>query len=673
MKSSFLFGCILLFSAGLIAQSHRLLDAPFDSPTWSNQWIGKAVAKDGLANLSASDGSAFWVHEAILSSRSRFQIRAKLRFRPQTSQSSYGLVWDADESQKQYFAFQLQERQFRIIRQDGAVTTEVVPWTKHKKIKDTDILHEIRIEKNGWKLSFWFEDKRLTEITFPGIHGKYHGMLLQEQGSLGISQFQIIHPEMPIHLADGGYADAVAFPLDSTINSAEQDEWAMVPLAARNLFIWSRATRGNPLATQLFETHWEDTVWSEAAPMLPDQQQPQLGLALGPDQKSIWFASHDQIWSSYQARDSVWEKAISFELPPFPTDKDIHFSLSPDHKTLILAMESKAGKGKKDLYVSFRKNGSWTKALNLGSDLNTFGDELTPWLDQDGETLYFSSEGWPGYGRVDVFRSKRLSNTWTSWSEPENLGPGINGRYWDIWYRPRPEERRAYLSSQDSSGNYDIYDVRIPIPLEEQPVVRLTGNIRNAKTNALLEGVVQVLQLPEDSLVQEFETTNGRYKGFLNFSHAYEMYALVNGYFPLVDTLDLRNVSKFREAEKDLFVRPIEVGEAVQLQHVYFQRATAELVETSFPELDRLLLLMQSLPALHIEIRGHTDNIGEEADLLALSEARARRIRDYLIARGISADRIKSRGLGSSQPVASNVNPATRPLNRRVEFIILSR
>ena len=98
-----------------------------------------------------------------------------------------------------------------------------------------------------------------------------------------------------------------------------------------------------------------------------------------------------------------------------------------DQKTLIHAIEMNDSKGDQDLYVSFRKvDGSWSRPKNLGSTINTIKAENSPFLASDGVTLYFSTNGRPGYGKNDIFMSRRLDDSWVNWSEPENLGPSIN-------------------------------------------------------------------------------------------------------------------------------------------------------------------------------------------------------------------------------------------------------
>ena len=137
------------------------------------------------------------------------------------------------------------------------------------------------------------------------------------------------------------------------------------------------------------------------------------------------------------------------------------YDLSHDRKTLIIAEEKVDSNGKLDLYVAFRDPDgkhkySGTESMNLGPVINTFGDETSPWLDYDGKTLYFASDGHNGFGKLDLFISKRLDDTWTNWSEPVNLGPGVNSPYDDFSFNYNPNDRYAYYARGLSSDNTDI-------------------------------------------------------------------------------------------------------------------------------------------------------------------------------------------------------------------------
>lgn len=142
------------------------------------------------------------------------------------------------------------------------------------------------------------------------------------------------------------------------------------------------------------------------------------------------------------------------------------YDLSSDRMTLIIAQEKADSKGKLDLYASFRDPDakypySATESVNLGDVINSFGDETSPWLAYDNRTLYFSSDGHNGYGRLDIFMSKRLDNTWTNWSTPVNLGPGINSHYDDMSFNYNPTDRFAYFSRGITPSNVDIYRVEM--------------------------------------------------------------------------------------------------------------------------------------------------------------------------------------------------------------------
>ena len=140
------------------------------------------------------------------------------------------------------------------------------------------------------------------------------------------------------------------------------------------------------------------------------------------------------------------------------------YDLSHDRNALVIAQQKIDTRGNLDLYVAFRNPDSktpysGTESVNLGKVINTYADETSPWLAYDGKTLYFASDGHNGYGRMDLFKSTRLDDTWTKWSEPENLGAGINSIYDDVCFNFNPLSRYAYLARGLSSQNSDIFRV----------------------------------------------------------------------------------------------------------------------------------------------------------------------------------------------------------------------
>jgi hypothetical protein len=142
------------------------------------------------------------------------------------------------------------------------------------------------------------------------------------------------------------------------------------------------------------------------------------------------------------------------------------YDVSHDRKVMIISQQKFDTRGNLDLYVAFRQADRkqpylGTESINLGTVINTAADELSPWLAYDGITLYFASDGHNGYGRMDLFKSIRLDDTWTNWSEPENLGPGINTILDEISFNFNPLSRYAYFARGMSSQNSNIYRIEM--------------------------------------------------------------------------------------------------------------------------------------------------------------------------------------------------------------------
>src|SRR5579859_8137217 len=159
-------------------------------------------------------------------------------------------------------------------------------------------------------------------------------------------------------------------------------------------------------------------------------------------------------------------------------------SLSADGKVLLVTLKTPGNlfyQGKideKDVYVSLQnKGGSWSDFINLGPNVNSAGDETSPFLSPDGRTLYFSTTGRPGFGGSDIFMSKRLGDDWITWSEPVNLGPSINTSEFDAYYTVPASGDYAYMvSRRNSIGETDIVRLKLPQAIKPDPVILISGD-----------------------------------------------------------------------------------------------------------------------------------------------------------------------------------------------------
>ncbi|MFA5511783.1 MAG: OmpA family protein [Candidatus Kapaibacterium sp.] len=351
------------------------------------------------------------------------------------------------------------------------------------------------------------------------------------------------------------------------------------------------------------------------------------------------------------------------------------FCLANNGKILITAIKRNDSFGNTDLYVSFLdKDGTWTEPKNLGSQINTAAEELSPFLASDNKTLYFSTSGLPGYGDTDMFFSKRLDDTWTNWTEPVNLGPSINTEGWDAYYTVTADGNYAYfVSSNQGKTDEDIFRVRLPQLVKPETVVLIKGKVLNKKTNQAVSAGISYEILPEgiEAGITKSNPKTGEYSIVLPSGNQYGFLAEAQGYASINEFIDLTVINGYTEFNRDLYLVPIEKGQKVIINNIFFEFAKYELLPESFSELNRLVKLLEQNPNMKIRIEGHTDSVGNNSFNLRLSKQRAESVFNYLTLNGIDNKRIKIKGYGSSRPLTSNNSEEDMAKNRRVEFHIL--
>ncbi len=351
--------------------------------------------------------------------------------------------------------------------------------------------------------------------------------------------------------------------------------------------------------------------------------------------------------------------------------------LSNDGKKLFMGIQRADSYGECDIYVSFlQSNNVWTEPMNLGSVINTKEMEEDAFLASDDITLYFESKGHGGYGGFDVFMSKRLDDTWKNWSKPVNLGPSINTKKDDQEYYITAKGDFAYFASGDESfGELDIFRIKLPEKVKPKPVVLIFGKVLNAKTNEPIVAEIKYEILPTaiEAGIANSNPSDGSYKIILPYGKNYGYSAVANGYYSISENINLEKLSEYKEIEKNLYLAPIEVGEIVRLNNVFFDFDKYELKPESYSELDRVVKFLNEYLSVEIEIAGHTDNIGNNEYNQKLSENRANAVANYLFSKGISKDRITVIGYGETLPIDTNETEEGRQKNRRVEFKILKK
>lgn len=353
-------------------------------------------------------------------------------------------------------------------------------------------------------------------------------------------------------------------------------------------------------------------------------------------------------------------------------------TMANDGQTLLLYMSEERDSRNNDIYVCFlEKDGTWTAPKSLGKKINLKkNNEMTPYLASDGETLYFSSDRPGGLGDNDIWKSKRLDNTWQKWSEPINLGSPINTPDWDAFFTLDAGGEYAYLTTgQDTYGASDIVRVKLLEILKPDPVILVSGNVYNAKTKEPLSASLIYETLPDGTVAGNGVSNpmDGAFKIVLPYDKNYSIRASADHFFAISENLKLDSLIKagYKEIHKDLYLVPIEIGQVIRLNNVFFDFDKWDLRPESFIELDRVVKLLSENPAIEIEMSAHTDSRGSDDYNMVLSDRRARSVMEYILSKGIDPNRITSHGYGESKPVATNDTDDRRQLNRRVEFTIL--
>jgi OOP family OmpA-OmpF porin len=376
-----------------------------------------------------------------------------------------------------------------------------------------------------------------------------------------------------------------------------------------------------------------------------------------------------------------WSDPVGLDITnDYNYNEKANYFLTNNRRTMIMSVERDDSQGDRDLYVSFMQDDSvWTEPLNLGKAVNTASEESAPFLAADDKTLYFSSKGLSGYGGSDVYVSKRLDDTWTNWSEPENLGAEINSPLEDLFFNIPANSEYAYYSRGVSETNTDIFRVKLPVLRSPEIWVTVKGKLVDAKTGEPIGAKIIYEKLPDGTVagITQSDPKTGEYEIKLPAGHLYGIRAEAKDHISESQNLDLRNVTAESVIDhKDFNLEPIGVaaiaGDAViALNNIFFDFDKTTLKPESFPELNRIVTLMNERATMQVDIAGHADATGDAKYNSGLSKRRAGSVQKYLVGKGIAETRISVSFYGEDKPIESNATKEGRRKNRRVEFKIV--
>ena len=370
--------------------------------------------------------------------------------------------------------------------------------------------------------------------------------------------------------------------------------------------------------------------------------------------------------------DGNWSRPVNLGAPLNSPYSDKHPTVSSDGRVLYFASNRPGGFGSYDIWRSFWDGSSWSVPENLGDSVNTTGVEQSPFLHPDQRSLYFSSTGWTGMGQGDLFITR--SKGGADWSSPENLGYPINTFNDEIGLSINALGDRAYFASdREGDANTDIFTFELPVDLRPVPVSYLSGRVYDSRNMKGVAALVQLIDLESGEVVVESPAfpPEGDYLVTLPTDRDYALNVSADAYLFYSAHFAFRGehgrTDPFR---RDIPLDRIVVGSSVVLNNIFFESDSHQLLQASMAELNRLVIFMQENPTVAVEISGHTDSTGSAEHNQELSGKRAGAVVNYLMEKGIEANRLIPVGYGDRKPVAENDSEAGRALNRRTELKI---
>jgi outer membrane protein OmpA-like peptidoglycan-associated protein/Tol biopolymer transport system component len=502
--------------------------------------------------------------------------------------------------------------------------------------------------------------------------------------------------------------------LGPTVNSPEDDHSPQVLADESMLLLTSRragamggakASNGRGFADDIYMATGSGAAWGPSrvlnAPVNTNGADQAVAVSIDGQRLLLHADGEDGDLSETRLSAAGWSKPRPLGQHINTKYRETSATFSPDGRYVYFVSDKPEGSlGGKDIYKAEIEGK--TPAVNLGAAINTPFDEEGVFMQPDGKTLIFSSQGHGTMGGFDLFKSVFENG---KWSAPENLGSPINSPNDDMFLVTTASGRYGYFASDRPGGlgGQDIYRitflgaekqaiinqddrllavrprlVRQPravlmVPVITPPVTLLKGTVTDIANQQPVPARLEVIDNANGQVLGAFQTMpNGKYLLSFPSGTNYGLVVSQEGYLAHSENVSLPPTAGYAENKRDIRMQKPEPGSNIVLNNVFFDPGKANLRPESTAELDRLVRLL-SETKLKLHLAGHTDNAGDPAANQDLSQRRVQAIMTYLIEHKIKPERLTATGYGGTVPLASNTTEAGRQVNRRTEFKVVSR
>ncbi len=370
-----------------------------------------------------------------------------------------------------------------------------------------------------------------------------------------------------------------------------------------------------------------------------------------------------------------WAKPVNIG-PPINTKwGESQPSISSDGKTIYFVSDRPGGIGGYDIWKSTLGNdGYWGVPVNMGPKINTPKGESSPFIHDDNQTFYFASNGHVGMGDYDLYVSRL--DVKGEWQEPVNLGYPINTFGQENSLIVAADGKTAYFASnrKEGKGGLDFYSFELYPEARPFKVSYVKGKVLDKETSKPLEVHFELLDVTSSKVIMEAYSNkvSGDFLVCLPAGKEYALHASRDGYLFYSESFDLKSTSnRIDSVTMNVPMQPIKIGERVILKNIFFETNKYDLKDESKAELQKLISFLNKNKTLHIELSGHTDNVGVKDLNQTLSENRAKSVYSFIVAGGVDASRMTYKGYGDTQPIVANDTDEHRAMNRRTEFKIV--
>ncbi|MFA7326660.1 MAG: OmpA family protein [Candidatus Kapaibacterium sp.] len=625
---------------------------------------------------------------------SNYSIETKMEYQDGEEEMPFGLVLNSNNDADDFYLFSISDNgYFRIQSYYNDEYHDQVSWTKSDAVNEGSS-NVLRVERTNYIARYYINGVNVYNDEYFIPNGYWCGFFLTDEGQeIEVDYLKFWESEKTIDLIDNPLTDIEKVVL-TELNSPTDELSPRIAPDGKTIF-FTRDDHPEHFGTSNNQDIWfselKDGKWGKpkVMPKPINNGGSNSLITITPDYNTVYLSNlydsngePDGSGMSISRRNSMgWEVPTQVEIENFHNSNQyVSYFMSQDKKILFTAIETETSRGSMDIYVSkLEDDGSYTEPVNLGDNINTFADDFNPFLAADNTTLYYISAGLPGYGREDVWVTKRLDDTWMKWSKPKNLGPAINSSGREFAFTLTAKGDEAYMISYEklegSQGAGDIVKVQLSKSAQPDPVVLVYGKVLNKKTNEPIAANIEYFGLKDDknygNATSNAET--GEYKIILPRGVNYGFKSSAKGFISVSENLDLTELKEYKEIEKNLYLVPVEIGQTIRLNNIFFDTGLAILREESENELENLKKLLSDNGKMTIEVSGHTDNVGNDANNMKLSSDRAQAVVQWLLDKGIDTSRLTSKGYGETKPVGSNATEEGKQLNRRVEFTIITQ